>query len=115
MLDKFFKAKIIYNNYNEIVNKKNNALLLIKIINAFESNLLSSHHLKLKKNYSIMLLRNLKQKMSLCNETRLQIKYIDVITFDIHILDNKHNNKRYFISRISFAPPNSNELYTLFR
>ena len=71
MLDKFFKIKIVYNNRNEIVNEKNNALLFIEIINAFESTSLSPHHLKLKKNYSIMLLRNLKQKMNLCNETRL--------------------------------------------
>ena len=71
MLYKFFKIKIIYNNRDEIVNEKDNALLFIKIINAFESILLSPHHLKLKKNCSIMLLRNLKQKMSLCNKTRL--------------------------------------------
>ena len=71
MLDKFSEIKIIYNNRNEIVNEENNALLFIEIMNAFESISLSSHYLKLKKNCSIMLLRNLKQEIDLYNETRL--------------------------------------------
>ena len=33
----------------------------------------------------------------------------------MHILDNKHNDKRYFIFRILLAPPDSNESYILFR
>ena len=115
MFYKFFETKIVCNNRNEIVNEENSALLFIQIINVFESISLLSHYLKLKKNCSIMLLRNLKQNMNLCNETRLQIKHIDVMTFNIHILDNKYNGKRYFISRILFASLNSNELYILFR
>ena len=59
MLDKFFKIKIVYNSRNEIMNEKNNILLFIKIINVFEPILLLSYYLKLKEDYSIILLRNL--------------------------------------------------------
>ena len=62
-----------------------------------------------------MLLRNLRQIIRLCNNTRLQVKQIKSKTLDCRILDNKHNNQRYFIPRISLASPNTNNLYTLFQ
>ena len=60
MLNKFFETKTVYNNRNKVVNKEDNFLLLIEIINAFELALLSSYYLKFKKNYIIILLKNLK-------------------------------------------------------
>ena len=60
MLNKFFKIKTVYNNYNKIINEKNNFLLLIEIINIFESILLLFYYLKFKKNCVIILLKNLK-------------------------------------------------------
>ena len=59
ILNNFFKIKTIYINHNQIVDEKNNFLLFIELINVFKSIFLSSHHLKLKKDYMIILLRNL--------------------------------------------------------
>ena len=64
-------------------------------MNSFELVALLSHHLKLKSNYVIMLLRNLKQSMSLYNETRLQVKRIESKTLDCYILEGEHNDKRH--------------------
>ena len=50
---------MIYINRDQIVNEKDNFLLFIELINVFELTFLSLHHLKLKKDYIIMLLRNL--------------------------------------------------------
>ena len=60
MLNKFFKIKIIYNNHNKVVNKEDNFLLLIEIINIFKLVFLPPYYLKFKKNYIIILLKNLK-------------------------------------------------------
>ena len=49
----------MYINYNQIVNEENNFLLFIELINVFKLIFLSFYHLKLKKNYVIMLLKNL--------------------------------------------------------
>ena len=49
----------MYINHNQIVNKKDNFLLFIKLMNVFKSTFLLFHYLKLKKGYIIMLLRNL--------------------------------------------------------
>ena len=59
MLDKFFEIKTIYNNRNQIVNKEDNFLLFMKLINVFESIFFSSYYLKLKNDCVIIMLRNL--------------------------------------------------------
>ena len=66
-----FLIKSIYINRDQIVNKKNNFLLFIELINIFESIVLPLYHLKLKKNCIIILLKNLQQSQELCNKTRL--------------------------------------------
>ena len=71
MLDKNFKIKIIYNNRDQVVNEEDNFLLFIELINVFKSVFFSSHRLKLKNDYIIIMLRNLQQIKNLCNETRL--------------------------------------------
>ena len=60
MLNKFSKIKTIHNNRDKVVNKKNNFLLFIEIINIFELISLSSYYLNSKKDYIIILLKNLK-------------------------------------------------------
>ena len=62
-----------------------------------------------------MLLRNLKPTQSLYNETRLQVKSIESKTLDCRILEGEHNDKRHYISRISLASLDSNNLYASFR
>ena len=59
IFNKFLKIKMIYINYNQIVNEENIFFLFIELINVFKSIFLLSHHLQLKKNCVIMLLRNL--------------------------------------------------------
>ena len=49
----------MYINRDQVVNKKDNFLLFIELINVFKLISLLSHYLKLKKSYIIMLLRNL--------------------------------------------------------
>ena len=71
MFDKFFKIKTIYNNRDQVVNEEDNFLLFIELINVFESISFSSHHLKLKNDYIIIILRNLQQIKDFYNETRL--------------------------------------------
>ena len=60
MLNKFLRIKIIYNNRNEVVNEKNSFFLFIEIINIFELTSLSPYYLNFKKDYIIILLKNLK-------------------------------------------------------
>ena len=115
VLIKFSEIKIVYNSRNEVVNEEDSFLLSIEIINIFESASLSSHYLELKVNCVIMLLRNLKSTQNLCNETRLQVKSIESKTLDCRILKDRHNDKRYYISRISLASLDSNNLHALFR
>ena len=49
----------MYINRNQVINKEDNFLLFIELINVFKLVFLSSYYLKLKKNYVIMLLKNL--------------------------------------------------------
>ena len=50
---------MIYINYNQIVNEKDNFLLFIKLINVFKLIFLLFYYLKLKKNCVMILLKNL--------------------------------------------------------
>ena len=115
MLDKFFKIKTIYNNYNQVVNEEDNFLLFIELINVFESISFSSHYLKLKNDCIIIMLRNLQQIKGFYNETRLYVKHIEFKILDYRIFENEHNDKQHYVSRISLTPPDSNNLYILFR
>ena len=71
MFNRFFEIKTMCNNRNQIVNKEDNFLLFIELINVFKLIFLSSHHLKLKNDYIIIMLKNLQQIKSLYNKTRL--------------------------------------------
>ena len=52
--------------------------------------------------------------MNLCNKTRLQIKHIKNKTINYRILEDEHNDKRYYILRIFFVLPDSNDLHASF-
>ena len=71
MFNKFFEIKTMCNSRDQVVNEEDNFLLFIELMNAFESTFFSLHHLKLKNDYVIIMLRNLQQIKGLCNETRL--------------------------------------------
>ena len=84
-------------------------------MNAFEPAALPPHHLELKTDCPVMLLRNLDQSMGLCNGTRLQVKHIGSKTLDCRILGGEHDGVRHLIPRIPLAPPDSNSLHAPFR
>ena len=89
--------------------------LFIELINVFESVFFSFYHLKLKNDYVIIMLRNLQQIKNIYNETRLQIKHIKFKIFDYRIFESEHNDKQYYVPRISLVSPDSNNLYISFR
>ena len=62
---------MVYTSRDEVVNKEDSFLLPIEVINAFEPSILLPHYLELKKDYVVMLLRNLGQPEGLYNSTRL--------------------------------------------
>ena len=59
MFNRFFEIKIMCNNRDQIVNEEDNFLLFVKLINIFKSIFFLSHHLKLKNDYIIIMLKNL--------------------------------------------------------
>ena len=59
VFNKFLKIKTMYINRDQVIDEEDNFLLFIELINVFESIFLSSHYLKLKENYVMMLLKNL--------------------------------------------------------
>ena len=115
VIDQFPGAKIVCNSLDQVVNEEDSFLLPTEIMNAFEPVSLPPHHLELKNECPVMLLRNLEQKLGLCNGTRLQVKQIGVTALDVHILGGEHDGERHFIPRIPLAPPDSNELHAPFR
>ena len=115
ILKKFPWVETVCNSRDEVVNKEDNFLLPIELMNSFEPASLTPHYLKLKLDCVVMLLRNLEQPMGLCNGTRLQVKQIGSKTLDRCILGGEHDGKRHYIPRIPLAPPDSNSLHAPFR
>ena len=115
VLDKFPGAKTVCTSRDEVVNEEDSILLPTEVMNAFEPVSLPPHHLELKKDCPVMLLRNLEQKAGLCNGTRLQVRQIGTTALDVYILGGEHDGERHFIPRIPLAPPDSNELHAPFR
>lgn len=115
VLDKFSGAKTVCQSRDQVVNEEDNFLLSTENLYIFEPAALPPHHLKLKSDSIIMLLKNLKQPMSLCNDTRLQVKHIGTKTLDCRILEGEYDGSRHYIPRIPLSPPDSNSLHAPFR
>ena len=115
VLDKFPGVKTVCTSRDQVVNEEDSALLPTEVMNAFEPVSLPPHQLELKTDCPVMLLRNLEQKLGLCNGTRLQVKHIGRTALDVTILGGERNGERHFIPRIPLAPPDSNELHAPFR
>ena len=50
---------MVYINRDEVVNKEDSFLLPIEVINTFEPSVILPYYLELKKDYIVILLRNL--------------------------------------------------------
>ena len=115
VLQKFPGEAIVCTSRDQVVNQEDSFLLPTKTMNAFEPASLPPHHLELKVDCVIMLLRNLEPSKSLCNGTRLQVKHIGSKTLNCRVLGVEHDGWRHFIPRIPLAPPDSNDLHAPFR
>jgi ATP-dependent DNA helicase PIF1 len=62
------------------------------------------HELKVKKNFHVILLRNLDPHNSLCNGTRLVVRGFQNNAVHAEIVNGQHAGKRVFISRIPMSP-----------
>jgi hypothetical protein len=83
---------VSYNNYP------------LDFLNSITPNGLPPHELKVKKNCSIILLRNIDPHNGLCNGTRLVIRGFQNNTIDAKIGNGQHAGKRVFILRIPMSP-----------
>ena len=115
VVDKFPGAKIVCSSRDQVINEEDNFLLPTEVMNTFKPAALPPHHLELKEDCIVMLLRNLDQFAGLYNGTRLQVKHIGAKTLDCRILSSQYDGKQHFIPRIPMAPPDSNSLHAPFR
>ncbi|XP_047259046.1 ATP-dependent DNA helicase pfh1-like, partial [Capsicum annuum] len=80
-------------------------------LNTLTPNGLPPHKLVLKKNASIMLLRNLDASNGLCNDTRIICRGFDKNVIHAEIMIGENAFKHVFIPRIQLSPP-ENEGYS---
>ncbi|XP_074305054.1 uncharacterized protein LOC141639984 [Silene latifolia] len=76
----------------------------IKFLNTLNLGGLPPHHLVLKKNSPIILLRNLDPTSGLCNDTRLICKAFSRNIIDAEIVVGHHKRELVFIPRIPLQP-----------
>ncbi|XP_074304621.1 uncharacterized protein LOC141639372 [Silene latifolia] len=76
----------------------------IELMNTLNPGRLPPHHLVLKKNSPIILLRNLDPTFGLCNGTRLICKAFSRNIIDAKIVVGHHKGERVFIPRIPLQP-----------
>ncbi|KAK9663635.1 hypothetical protein RND81_O263900 [Saponaria officinalis] len=76
----------------------------IEFLNTLHPNGLPPHHLILKRNNPIILLRNLDLTSGLCNGTRLICKSFSANVIDAEIVVGHHKGERVFIPRIPLQP-----------
>ncbi|XP_074309757.1 uncharacterized protein LOC141644184 [Silene latifolia] len=76
----------------------------IEFLNTLNPGGLPPHHLVLKKNSPIILLRNLDPTSGLCNGTRLICKVFSRNIIDAKIVVGHHKGERVFIPRIPLQP-----------
>ena len=86
------------NNRDQVVNEKDNFLLFIELINVFKSIFLSSHHLKLKNDYIIIMLRNFIMK-HVYKSSILSLRYSIIVFSKTNITINNIIFFAYFLLR----------------
>ena len=91
MLEKFSGVKTVRNSCDKVVNQEDSFLLPTETMNAFKPALQPPHHLELKVDCVIMLLRNLEPNKSFCNGTRLQVKHIGSKMLNCQVLGGEHD------------------------
>jgi ATP-dependent DNA helicase PIF1 len=79
-------------------------ITLLIFLNSITPNGLPPHELKVKKDYPIILLRNLDPHNGLCNYTRLVIRGFQNNTIDAEIVNGDHARTKIFIPRILMSP-----------
>jgi PIF1-like helicase/Helitron helicase-like domain at N-terminus len=87
----------------------------IDYLNSISTAGLPPHHLTLKVEAIVMLLRNISAAEGLCNGTRLRIKRLTDFFLDCEILGGIHNGKRVFIARVTLTPSDTNLPFVMTR
>lgn len=90
--------------------KSNEDVLTPEFLSSLCTSRLSNHHIKLKIDTSVMLLRNLDHSTSLCNGTRLIITRIANHVLETKIIYGKNIENIFYIHKISKYYQNLHDL-----
>jgi ATP-dependent DNA helicase PIF1 len=103
MIERFHKNEKVYYSFDSVDDDTRNNYPL-DFLNSITPNGLPPHELKVKKDYPIILLRNLDPHNGLCHGTRLVIRGFQNNTIDVEIVNGDHARTRVFIPRIPMSP-----------
>jgi ATP-dependent DNA helicase PIF1 len=103
MIKRFPGNEKVYYSFDSLDDDTRNNYPL-DFLNSITPNGLPPHELKIKKDYPIILLRNLDPHNGLCNCTRLVIRGFQNNTIDAEIVNGDHARTRIFIPRILMSP-----------
>ena len=88
--------------------KEETQMYPLEFLNSLTPSGMPPHKLNLKLNSVVMLLRNLSLKDGLCNGTRLIVRRLHTNVCDCEVLTGVRKRERVLISRIVFAPDDTN-------
>ncbi|XP_074354300.1 uncharacterized protein LOC141693179 [Apium graveolens] len=80
----------------------------VEYLNSINMPCIPNHELKLKVGVVVMLMRNLKQIMGLCNGTKMIMKLCRKNSIECEILCGSHVGTKYLIPRIEMIPSDTN-------
>lgn len=99
IIDQFSEEEHNLLSFDEVEGDNHN-LYQQEFLNSIAQGSLSPHILKIKKDASLMLLRNLDPRYELCNETRLLCHDLFMNMLDVKILIGNNAGKRAFLSKL---------------
>jgi ATP-dependent DNA helicase PIF1 len=103
MIKQFPGDEHVYFSHDTVDDDTTNTYPL-NFLNFITPNGFPPHILRIKKNYPVILLRNLDPHNGLCNGTRLVVRGFGNNSIDVEIVNDQHAGKRVFLPRIPLSP-----------
>lgn len=102
MIDRFPGEVKVYYGFDSVDDSRD--YYLLDYINSITPSGLPPHHLKLKINCPVILIRDIDPHTGLCNRSRLVVRALENHVINAEILYGKHAGETVFIPRIPLSP-----------